>query len=58
MPQRLWCSYTPAVSLEMVLDAMTLAVAVDLRNRFWLQTLEPRTETTMTDEKIALIELV
>jgi len=37
---------------------VTLAVTVDLRRRFGLQHLEPRTETTMTDERMALIELV
>jgi transposase-like protein len=36
----------------------TLAVIVDLRRRFGLRDLEPRTEMTMTDERMALIELV
>jgi transposase-like protein len=37
---------------------VTLAVIADLRRRFGLRDLEPTTETTMTDERMALIELV
>jgi hypothetical protein len=37
---------------------VTLAVIADLRRRFGLRDLEPRTEMTMTDERMALIELV
>jgi putative transposase len=37
---------------------VTLAVTVDLRKWFGLRHLKPRTETTMTDERMALIELV
>jgi hypothetical protein len=37
---------------------VTLVVTADLRKRFGLQHLEPRTETTMTEERMALIELV
>jgi hypothetical protein len=37
---------------------VTLAAIAGLRRRFGLQDLEPRTETTMTDERMALIELV
>jgi len=35
-----------------------LAVIADLRKRFGLQHLEPTTEMTMTDDRMALIELV
>lgn len=35
-----------------------LAATVGLRRRFGLRNLEPRTQTTMTDERMALIELV
>jgi hypothetical protein len=37
---------------------VTLAVIADLRKRFGLRDLEPRTEMTMTEERMALIELV
>jgi transposase-like protein len=37
---------------------VTLAVIADLRRRFGLRDLEPITETTMTEERMALIELV
>jgi hypothetical protein len=37
---------------------VTLVVIADLRRRFGLRDLEPTTETTMTDERMALIELV
>jgi hypothetical protein len=37
---------------------VTLAVIADLRRRFGLRDLEPTTETTMTEERMALIELV
>jgi hypothetical protein len=37
---------------------VTLAVTADLRRRFGLRDLEPITETTMTDDRLALIELV
>ena len=37
---------------------MTLAVTVDLRSRFGLRDLEPKSETTMTDERMALLELI
>ena len=37
---------------------MTLAVTADLRRRFGLRDLEPTTEMTMTEERMALIELV
>jgi putative transposase len=37
---------------------VTLAVIADLRRRFGLQDLEPTMETTMTEERMALIELV
>jgi len=37
---------------------VTLAVIADLRRRFGLRDLEPETETTMTEERMALIELV
>jgi hypothetical protein len=37
---------------------VTLAVIVDLRRRFGLQDLEPRMEMTMTDDRMALLELV
>jgi hypothetical protein len=37
---------------------VTLAVTADLRRRFGLRDLEPETERTMTEERMALIELV
>ena len=37
---------------------MTLAVTADLRRMFGLRDLEPTTEMTMTEERMALIELV
>jgi transposase-like protein len=37
---------------------VTLAVIADLRKRFGLRHLEPTTEMTMTEERMALIELV
>jgi transposase-like protein len=37
---------------------VTLAVTVDLRQRFGLQDSKPKTEMTMTDERMALLELV
>jgi putative transposase len=37
---------------------VTLAVTADLRKRFGLRDLEPKTEMTMTDDRMALIELV
>jgi hypothetical protein len=37
---------------------VTLAVIAGLRRRFGLRDLEPTTETTMTEEEMALIELV
>jgi len=37
---------------------VTLAVIADLRIRFGLRDLEPETEMTMTDDRMALIELV
>jgi putative transposase len=37
---------------------VTLAATVDLRSRFGLRDLEPGTETTMTDERMALLELI
>jgi putative transposase len=37
---------------------VTLVATVDLRRRFGLRNLEPNTETTMTDERMALIELI
>jgi hypothetical protein len=37
---------------------VTLAVIADLRRRFGLRDLEPTTEMTMTEERMALIELV
>jgi putative transposase len=37
---------------------VTLAVIADLRRRFGLRDLEPTTEMTMTDDRMALIELV
>lgn len=37
---------------------MALAVIADLRRRFGLRHLEPTTEMTMTEERMALIELV
>jgi hypothetical protein len=37
---------------------VTLAVTADLRRRFGLRDLEPTTETTMTEERMALLELV
>ena len=37
---------------------MTLAVTADLRKRFGLRHLEPTTEMAMTDDRMALIELV
>jgi transposase-like protein len=37
---------------------VTLAATVDLRQRFGLQDSKPKTEMTMTDERMALLELV
>jgi hypothetical protein len=37
---------------------VTLAVTADLRRRFGLRDLEPETEMTRTEERLALIELV
>jgi putative transposase len=37
---------------------VTLAVIADLRKRFGLRHLDPTTEMTMTEERMALIELV
>ncbi len=37
---------------------VTLAVIVDLRRRFGLRDLKPETEMTMTDDRMALLELV
>jgi hypothetical protein len=37
---------------------VTLAATVDLRSRFGLRHLEPRAETTTTDERMALLELI
>jgi hypothetical protein len=37
---------------------VTLVVIADLRRRFGLRDLEPTTEMTMTDDRMALIELV
>jgi len=37
---------------------VTLAVIADLRKRFGLRHSKPKTETTMTDERMALLELV
>jgi len=37
---------------------VTLAATADLRKRFGLRDLKPETETTMTEERMALIELV
>jgi len=37
---------------------VTLAATVDLRQRFGLQHSKPKTEMTMTDERMALLELV
>src|SRR6056297_2439985 len=41
-----------------VRPGVTLAATVDLQRRFGLRNLEPGTETTMTDDRMALIELV
>jgi putative transposase len=38
--------------------AVALAATVDLRSRFGLRHLEPRAETTTTDERMALLELI
>jgi len=37
---------------------VTLAATVDLRQRFGLHNSKPKTEMTMTDERMALLELV
>jgi transposase-like protein len=37
---------------------VTLVATVDLRQRFGLQDSKPKTEMTMTDERMALLELV
>jgi transposase-like protein len=37
---------------------VTLAIIADLRRRFGLRDLEPETEMTLTEERMALIELV